>query len=586
MKYQNQPGVADILIADGDAQEGQIMEAFRLAAHLETGNLIVHGDFNDMQLSSMPSKTMWPDFAKIAFASGWHVIEVENGNEPGQVAAALDKADELTGKGKPIFICYYTTMGYGIDFMEEASNKGTKNYHGTPLNEEEAKKAFANLKPLEEAVKEYEPFRIIEKNKYESASPVSTDIELKIDFKKYKRAITAEKGAARIDFGAVHIKNLMAVDDRIIVLHADLAGSGGFDKVEKEFPDRVINVGVAEANMYMMAAGLRQTGLLPVTYTFAAFGTNEARANARLIDLNSGHTRCAILNDCTHTGLSVGEDVQTHQDLNYFNIPFFNTQVWMPADSNQSAAMAERALEIIADGHQSVYIFSPRTGHEQLKSADGKLIYDEKYEFGGRADMVRGNGDTSDDITIFASGICVHDAVKAADSSLKKVRVMNVSCIRPLDSSAVISAALETSHIIVVEDHNAEGGLATQISDVIADFSLPCTLQRLGAGHYFPSSTAENLKFIAGLDSESIANAIEDEIRTEVRGGEDSFVTAIYELANNRRHSRFGETSHYFVEKIKSQKGYLESLRNHWKLRACPANKLPTNGQLIEKLSE
>jgi transketolase len=88
-----------------------------------------------------------------------------------------------------------------------------------------------------------------------------------------------EKGAARKDLGETHIKNLMKLDDRIVVLHADLAASGGFDKVQKEFPDRIINVGVAEANMYMMAAGMRQTGLLPITYTFAAFGTKQSARN-------------------------------------------------------------------------------------------------------------------------------------------------------------------------------------------------------------------------------------------------------------------------------------------------------------------
>ena len=89
-----------------------------------------------------------------------------------------------------------------------------------------------------------------------------------------------DKGAARKEFGATHLKNMMKGDKRIVVLHADLAASGGFDKVQKEFPDRVINVGVAEANMYMMAAGMRQAGLLPVTYTFAACRAAAEKASS------------------------------------------------------------------------------------------------------------------------------------------------------------------------------------------------------------------------------------------------------------------------------------------------------------------
>jgi len=594
LKYQKKPGIVDVLLADGDGQEGQVMEAFRLASHLGTDNLVVHGDFNDIQLGDMPSETVWADFAKIALATGWNVIEVENGNDPAIVTAALDKADSLIGKGKPTFICYYTTMGYGIDFMEDASNSGGKNYHGAPLSEEEATDALSKLQPLEEAIKEFEPFRTKEKKRFESGTPTMTDIPLEFDVKKmkgYTRTITKDKGAARKDFGATHIKSLMAVDDRIIVLHADLAGSGGFSECAKDFPDRVINVGVAEANMLMMAAGMRQTGLLPVTYTFAAFTTNEARANARLIDINCGHTRCGIINDGTHAGLSVGEDGETHQEQNYFNIPYYYTQVWMPADSNQAAAMAERAFELIAEGHQSVYVFSPRTGHEQLKSPDGAVIYGSDYVFNGKADLIRGSGDTTDQVTIITTGIGVHDAIQAAQElqGLKQpiqARVLNVSCIRPIDSSAILQAALETGHLIVVEDHNSDGGLATLVADIIADFALPCTLRRLGLNHYFPSAPSTDLKFIAGLDSASIVNACEDEVRTEVWGGEDAFVSAVFELTHNLSNSRFRETATSFVEKLTNEKGYLETLRTYWGGRTCDAEKLPSNEELVKRLKE
>ena len=615
LKYQKKPGLVDVLLADGDGQEGQVMEAFRLAAHLKTDNLIVHGDFNDIQLGDMPSKTVWADFASIAHATGWHVIEVENGNDPLQIIAAQNKADELVGKGKPIFICYYTTMGYGIDFMEEGSDTGSKNFHGAPLSEEEAEDALSKLMPLEEAVKEYAPFYKAEKKRYESSAPVETDILIDFDLSrghsslvtsnsstndegraasdpqyiKYKRIITTEPGAARKDFGAVHMKSLMAVDDRIIVLHADLAGSGGFNKVEADFPNRVINVGVAEANMLMMAAGMRQTGLLPVTYTFAAFTTNEARANARLIDINCGHTRCGIINDGTHSGTSVGEDGETHQEQSYLTIPYYHTQVWMTADSNQAGAMAERATELIAEGHESVYTFFPRSSHEQIKTPDGAVMYGADYVFDGKADLVRGNGDTSDQVTIIATGNPVHDAIQATEmaqglSEKINVRVLNVCCVRPIDSSAIIQAALETGHLIVVEDHNIDGGLATQVADIIADFALPCSLRRLGLNQYFPSAKADELKFFAGIDADSILSAVEDEAHTEICGGEDAFVTCIHELTTNLSHSKFTEKAHDFVQKLVSEKGYMESLREYWGERACSEGKLPSNEDLIKKL--
>jgi transketolase len=590
LKHQKKPGTVDVLLADGDAQEGQVMEAFRLASHLKLDNLVVHGDFNDVQLSDLPSRTVAADFASIAHACGWRVIEVQNGNDPAQVEAALQYADSQLGKGAPIFLCYYTTMGHGISFMEHGSNTGKKNYHGSPLSDDEAQKALDELPDFEKAIAEYEPIRKTEEKRFTKSAATKTDILL-VWKSQGARTITKEKGGARKDFGAVHLKNLMSADSRIVVLHADLAGSGGFDKVAKQFPDRVINVGVAEANMAMMAAGMRQTGLLPVTYTFAAFGTNEARANARLIDVNCGHTRCGVIHDCTHAGLSVGEDGETHQEQNYLNIPFHHTQVWMPADCNQVGAMAERAMELICEGHTNVFVFSARSDHPQLTTPGGDVLYGAEYIFDGKMDLVRGAGDFTDQVTIIATGIGVHDAVAAADalSQLKtpvNVRVLNASCIRPLDASAVVLAAFETHHIVVVEDHNSEGGLASQVADVIADFELPCSLRRLGLSHYFPSGSAEDLKFMAGLDSESITDAALDAVHTEVRGGEDALVSAIAELVHNAQRSRFREHVAGAIRKLLTEKGYLERLRKHWQDRASAPDQLPGNEQLLEMLKE
>lgn len=600
LKHQKRPGIVDVLLADGDAQEGQVAEAFRLAARLKTDNLIVHGDFNDIQLSDIPSKTMASDFSGIALAEGWNVVEVQNGNDPGQVIAALAAADAFLGKGRPVFVCYYTTMGHGISFMEEGSNTGTKNFHGTPLSKEDAAQALTELPPLEDSVRAYEPFRKKEMERYASQDAHAKLHDLPLHWnlaelgkKGYARTITDKPAAARKEFGATHLKNLMKLDDRIVVLHADLAGSGGFDKVQKEFPDRVVNVGVAEANMVMMAAGMRQVGLLPVTYTFGAFTTNEGRANARLIDINCAHTRCGVLHDCTHVGLSVGEDGETHQEQNYLNIPFHHTQVWMPADSNQSAAMAERAMEIIADGRESVFVFSPRTDHPQVMTADGNVLYGDNYRYDGKIDLLRGSGDGTDQVTIIATGNCIHTAIEAADrlnagheQETVRVRVLNASCIRPLDAAAVIQAALETVHLIVMEDHNVEGGLASQVADIIADFQLPCSLKRMGLTHYFPSGKAEDLLFFAGLDVDSVISAVLDEFRAEVTGGEDAFVSSIFAMLGNVRKSRFRESAIPFIEKLLKDKGYLEDLRSLWHKRTYPANKLPSNEQLREKLGE
>ncbi len=595
LKHQKLPGLVDVLIADGDAQEGQVMEAMRLAAHLKLDNLVAHLDLNDIQLSDMPSRTVACDLAGQAVAAGWQVIEVQNGNDPAQVKAAQERADAFVGKGRPIFIAYYTTMGHGVAHMEEGSNTGKENFHGSPLKKDVAEKLLQELPALDQLTKEYEPFRAAEEKRYAAKPRVQTDLLLSFDaakLKGYARAVTVEKGAARKDFGETHLKALMKADSRIVVLHADLAASGGFDKVAKEFPDRVVNVGVAEANMVMMAAGMRQVGLLPVTYTFAAFGTNEARANARLIDVNCGHTRCGVLHDCTHAGLSVGEDGETHQERHYLDIPFDHTQVWMPADSNQAAAMAEKALAIVAEGHQSVYVFSGRSGHPQLLSPDGQPIYGTDYVFDGAADIVRGRGGQEDEATIIATGETVHTAVAVADllaardDAAVHVRVLNVGCIRPLDASAIAAAALETRHLIVIEDHSSESGLAGQVADVIADLQLPCTLRRLGANRYFPSGPADDLKFLAGIDQDSLESAVEDEIRAEAWGGEDALVSCLYALPERAKFSRFRPQLEAFVERLKNEEGYMDRLRAVWAERTMDAEKLPKTALLQKRLED
>lgn len=586
-KLLGKSGLTDVLIGDGDSQEGQVMEAARLAAHLQLDTLICHADVNDIQLSTATSKAVATDIPALFQACGWYVIEVQDGNNIEQVAAAQQKATELAHNGAPIFICYYTTMGNGVAIMEQASNTGKATYHGSPMSDEDAKKSLKSIRSLQELEAAFKTTRdqFAQKHAHFLRSQVLEPVPA------VELEITAEKGAARKDFGASHIYNLMKADKRIIVLHGDLAGSGGFTTPEKEFPERVINAGAAEANMYMVAAGLRQAGMLPLTYTFAAFGTNEARANARLIDINSAHVPCSIFNVCTHSGLSVGEDGETHQARNYLNIPFDNTEVWSCADSNQAAAMAKKGLELVCKGTTSAYIFMPRSGHKQITSPDGTPLYSAEYEFNGTIDLVRGANTLEDEVTIISTGIMIHNAIAAADQIAAdpdrpvKCRVLNVGCIRPLDSAAIIKAALETQHLIVVEDHHSEGGLATQVADVIADFSLPCSLRRLGVNTYFPSAPADDLFFMAGLDVQSVIDAVLDELSVEVFGGEDALVSMIYNLPVKVLESRFEKTAAPFVLHLLQDPKYLQQLRDYWKDRAVRQDDMPTNQALQERLS-
>jgi transketolase len=260
----------------------------------------------------------------------------------------------------------------------------------------------------------------------------------------------------------------------------------------------------------------------------------------------------------------------------------------MSADSNQAAAALERGLSLIAEGHTSVYTFFPRSGHQQLTTPSGELLYSAEYVFDGTCDLLRGRGDTTDAATIIAVGIPVHDAVAAADQLLSEeklsIRVLNAACVRPIDASAIAAAALETRHIIVVEDHSSESGLAMQVANVIADFQLPCSLRRLGVNTYFPSATDTDLKFMAGLDVESLKNAVLDEVRKEVMGGDDACTTALYAMHENVQESIYGTSMKRYIDRLIDEKGYMESLRTYWRSKASAPEKMPSTPDLIRQL--
>ena len=149
-----------------------------------------------------------------------------------------------------------------------------------------------------------------------------------------------------------------------------------------------------------------------------------------------------------------------------------------------------------------------------------------------------------------------------------------------------MQAALQAYHHTCVEYHNVERALASQVADIIADFQLPCSLRRMGLTHYFPSGKAEDLKFFAGLDAESIVNAVLDEVRTEVTGGEDAFVSAMHTFARHLMLSRFRETAKAFGEKLLKDGSYMDSLRSYWNDRTVAVEDMPTNDQLRKQLEE
>ncbi len=262
-----------------------------------------------------------------------------------------------------------------------------------------------------------------------------------------------EKKATRDGFGAA-IHELGKENDQVVVLTADLAESLKIGPFIKDFPERYFQVGIAEANMMGIAAGLATAGKIPFTTTFANFSTgrvyDQIRQSIAYSDKNV--KLCA-----SHAGLTLGEDGATHQileDLGMMRmLPGFT--VINPCDYNQTKA----ATKAIADHHGPVYLRFGRPSWPVF------IPEDVPFEIGKALVLNEGT-----DITIFATGHLVWHAVEAArrlEAEGISVELINIHTIKPLDEEAVLNSVRKTRCVVTCEEHNRYGGLGDTIAQVL-----------------------------------------------------------------------------------------------------------------------
>lgn len=255
----------------------------------------------------------------------------------------------------------------------------------------------------------------------------------------------------------------------IVGLSADLAKSTKIGLFDEKFPDRFFNAGIAEQNMFGMAAGMAKAGLVPFVSTFAIFAAMRA--------LDQVHTDICYQNlnvkiIATHAGLSFGQAGTTHHCTEDIAImrSMANLKVIVPADGYETAKAVKAAYE--TEG--PVYIRINR-------GFDQKVYSKEDYDFQlGKA--VTLNEGT--DITIIACGSCVYQAVEAAkilnEVDGVKARVINMHTIKPIDREAILKAVHDTRRIVTVEDHTIIGGLGSAVAEVIVESGTACGFKKLG----------------------------------------------------------------------------------------------------------
>lgn len=302
------------------------------------------------------------------------------------------------------------------------------------------------------------------------------------------------KIATRESFGKALVE-LGKENENVVVLTADLAGATKTSLFEKEFPDRFINVGIAEQNMIGISAGLATTGKIPFASTFAMFAAGRAYDQIR----NSvAYPKLNVKICGTHAGVTVGEDGATHQmleDLSLMrSIP--NMTVLCTSDDVQTKWAIKEMAKI--DG--PVYI--------RLARVATPVIYDEnqKFEIGKMVQIGDGT-----DATVFATGVEVAEALKAKEELEKEninIRVVDVHTIKPIDREMIIKCAKETKKLITIEDHSVIGGLGTAVCEVLSE-EYPTKVVRMGMQDKFgKSGKAEQLLKYFKLDSEAIIEEI------------------------------------------------------------------------------
>ncbi len=283
----------------------------------------------------------------------------------------------------------------------------------------------------------------------------------------------------------------------VIALTADLLGSMKLNKFIKDFPERFIQVGIAEANMIGIAAGLTIGGKIPYTTTFANFSTGRVYDQIRQSVAYSGKNVkiCA-----SHAGLTLGEDGATHQILEDIGLMKMlpGMTVIVPCDYNQTKA----ATIAIADYQGPVYLRFGRPKWPNFTSADGS-----DFVIGKAQQLSEGT-----DISIFACGHLVWKAIEAGRILEEKglsVEVINIHTIKPLDTEAIIRSISKTKCAVTCEEHNIIGGLGDSIAQVAAKH-CPIPIEYIGTNDTFGESgkPLELLKKY-GLDTPNIVEAAE-----------------------------------------------------------------------------
>jgi transketolase len=482
------------LHGDGELQEGQNWEAIMYASAKKVDNLIATVDLNGKQIDGTTDEVLYMGSLKAKFeAFDWEVIEVKEGNNIEAIIAGLTTAKAKTGKGKPVCVLLYTEMGNGVDYMMHSHA-----WHGKAPNDAQLENALAqnpetlgDYKPLAKPLEtmHHIPLKNVEINKSDNSKPYLTIPHSGV------RGLNTGSKDTRSGFG-VAMTELGQKNEKVVALCADLIGSLKFDDFKKNHPERFFQIGIAEANMIGIAAGLTIGDKIPFTGTFANFSTgrvyDQIRQSVAYSDKNV--KICA-----SHAGLTLGEDGATHQILEDIGMMKMlpGMTVINTCDFNQTKA----ATLAIANYEGPVYLRFGRPVVPNFTPENGEFII-------GKAILLK----EGTDVTIVATGHLVWEALIAAEDLAAKgisAEVINIHTIKPLDDKAILESVAKTKCVVTAEEHNYLGGLGESVSRLLA-LNNPLPQEFVAVKDSFgESGTPEQLMNKYKLNNQAIVEAVQ-----------------------------------------------------------------------------
>ncbi len=304
-----------------------------------------------------------------------------------------------------------------------------------------------------------------------------------------KKYSYTEKKDTRSGFGD-GLLELGRTNNKVVALCADLTGSLKMNAFKKEFPNRFFQIGIAEANMIGISAGMTIEGLIPFAGTFAAFATGRVYDQIRQ---SVAYSEKNVKICASHAGITLGEDGATHQILEDIGLMKMlpNMTVINTCDYNQTKA----ATIAIAKHNGPVYL---RFGRPVVP------VYMPENEFEiGKAVMLN----EGTDVTIIATGHLVWEAIKAGEELYAKgisAEIINIHTIKPIDKEAILKSVKKTGCVVTAEEHSIYGGLGETVAQILA-LNNPTPLEMVAVNDTFgESGTPEDLMVKYGLTSEQI----------------------------------------------------------------------------------